>query len=59
MKASIEHTGNFLQKLIDYATETNDKKLYLMVIEYIELNSTLIVKEIIEREQIIDLIKNN
>jgi len=59
MKPSIEHTGNFLQQLIDHATETNNKKLYLMVVNYIDENSDLIITELIEKEHILNLTTNN
>jgi len=59
MKPSIEHTGNFLQKLIDHATETNNKELYLMVIQYIDENSDLIITELIEKEHIQNLTFKN
>jgi hypothetical protein len=59
MIKSIEHTATFLQKLIDHATGTNDKELYLMVINYIDENSDLIITELIEKEHILNLTTNN
>jgi hypothetical protein len=59
MIKSVEHTASFLQKLIDHATETNNKKLYLMVVNYIDENSDLIITELIEKEHIQNLTFNN
>lgn len=55
----IEHTAEFLQKLFDYAAKKNDQELNKIIVDFIDENSKLIIKSIIEREQIIDLIKNN
>jgi len=59
MIKSVEHTASFLQKLIDHATESNNKELYLMVIKYIDENSDLIITELIEKEHIQNLTFKN
>jgi len=59
MIKSVEHTASFLQKLIDHATATNNKELYLMVIKYIDENSDLIITELIEKEHIQNLTFKN